>query len=138
MTSRISAGSFVIAEVCRVRNGRDCVVLLQGVYLLYVCKLAEGVACGVVDIYVQLVGQAETAAAGGIGERTGGGVDVEERPQQYKRRPRKQTENSVMMIPARGASFRFSGAGAALTGARIGIGFLTGRAAAVRSRLRQR
>ena len=83
-------GVICCAEVCRVWHGRDSVVLLQGVYLLYVCKLAEGVACGVVDIYVQLVGQAETAAAGGIGERTGGGVDVEERPQQYKRR--EQTE----------------------------------------------
>ena len=63
-------GVICCAEVCRVRNGRDCVVFLQGVYLLYVRKLAECVACGVVDVYVQLIGQAENTAAGGIGERS--------------------------------------------------------------------
>ena len=84
------------AEVRGVRHGRDGVVLLQGVYLFYVRELAEGVARGVVDVYVKLVGQAETAAAGGIGERTGGGVDVEERPQQDKRREqsKKQRDKS--------------------------------------------
>ena len=56
-------------EDCRVWHGRDSVVLLQGVYLLYVRKLAECVACGVVDVYVQLIGQAENTAAGGIRER---------------------------------------------------------------------
>ncbi|MEI3085520.1 MAG: hypothetical protein V8S87_05655 [Oscillospiraceae bacterium] len=47
-------------------------------------------------------------------------MDVEERPQQYERR--EQTEEQRDDPRARRVIVRFSGAGAALTGARIGIG----------------
>ena len=135
MTSRISAGSFVVPKFAGFGTG-ETVLFSCRVYIFFMYASSPRASLAALLTYTSslsdrlrlLLPEAleSVPEAGWMLKSAHSSISAASRPK------------SSVMIPARGASFRFSGAGAGITGARIGIGFLTGRAAAVRSRLRQR
>ena len=72
------------AEAVGVRSGRDGVALLQSVDLADVRQIAERVGRGVVDVDVELVGQAKSGVAALIAHGGGRGMEIEDRPGQHE------------------------------------------------------